>query len=131
MNPIGRLPRKSTVWLLDSELALYVDAFTHHLAECRYAAGTISRYLAGIAHFARWMNQCQQDVLGIDKDVVRRFLDDHLPRCNCAWPAQRSRRDLRAALGHLLIVLRAKSVIAERLLQRPRWTRSCVASTTI
>jgi integrase/recombinase XerC len=114
MNPTRRVPRNSMGWLLESELALYVDAFTHHLAECRYAAGTINRYLAGIAHFARWMNQCRQDILEVDKDVVRRFLDDHLPRCNCAWPAQRSRCDLRAALGHLLIVLRSKSVIAER-----------------
>jgi integrase len=60
------------------------------------------------------MDQCRHDVLRIDEDLVRRFLDDHLPQCTCALPVQRTRQDLRAALGHLLIVLRSKSVIAER-----------------
>jgi len=51
----------------------------------------------------------------MDEKVVQRFLDVHLPHCDCAQPARRTLHELRAALGHLLVVLRANSVIADRL----------------
>ena len=109
-----RLSRNSTDWLLNSQLAPYVDAFTHHFNEGRYASRTVHGHLAYIAHFALWMSECRPDIHGVDEDVVQRFLDDHLPRCDCARPVQKARHHLRAALGHLLLVLRANSVIAER-----------------
>jgi site-specific recombinase XerD len=59
------------------------------------------------------MGQCQLNIECIDEELVRRFLDDHLPRCDCARPVLRNRVDLRAALGHLLFVLRAEAVIPE------------------
>jgi len=40
----------------------------------------------------------------LDQDI-RRFVDDHLPRCNCAPRVQRSRHQVRAALRHLQVVL--------------------------
>jgi integrase/recombinase XerC len=61
------------------------------------------------------MIRCRLDIHGIDEDVIQRFLNDHLLRCNCARPVRRTHHDLRAALGHLLIVLRSNSVIAEHL----------------
>ena len=51
----------------------------------------------------------------IDEALVARFVKHHLPQCHCAGLARRTRKDVRAALGHLLIVLRANGVIAERL----------------
>ena len=115
MNSTRRFHRNSTNWLLDSQLAPYVDAFTHHLTEHRYATGTVDVYLSCVAHFAQWISQCRLDIHGIDEDMVQRFLTGHLPRCDCASPVRRTHHDLRAALGHLLAVLRANSVIAERL----------------
>jgi hypothetical protein len=44
----------TTDWLLESQLAPYVDAFTQYLVECRYASHTTNAYLACIAHFAHW-----------------------------------------------------------------------------
>jgi hypothetical protein len=38
----------------------------------------------------------------VDKALVAEFIDEHLPRCNCAEPARRNRLGLRAALSHLL-----------------------------
>jgi hypothetical protein len=116
MNSPTRLQHNSTDGLLGSQLAPHVDAFTRHLTERRYASGTIDSYLACVAHIARWTVRCRLDIHGIDEDVVRRFLDDHLPRCNCAYPVRKTHHDLRAALRHLLVVLRANSVIAEHLL---------------
>ncbi len=115
MNSKTRLHRNTADWLHESQLAPYVDAFTRHLTERRYASGTAGNYLACVAHFARWTILCRLDIHGINEGLVRRFLDDHLPRCNCAWPVQRTHHHLRAALGQLLIVLRANSVIAEHL----------------
>jgi integrase/recombinase XerC len=113
MSSTRQLFRLPADWLLASPLATYVDAFTRYLAERRHASKTIPKYLGCLAHFGRWMNQCQLNIERIDEDLVRRFLDDHLPRCDCARPVCRNRIELRAALGHLLLVLRAEAVIPE------------------
>lgn len=109
MNPIHH----STSWLLESQLAAYLDAFTNHFTEGRYAPATIATHLGCIAHFAHWLTQAGIDIHDINEKVVQRFLDEHLPHCDCAIQVHRVRRDLHAALGHLLIVLRANAVIAE------------------
>jgi site-specific recombinase XerD len=105
-----RLP---TDWLVASPLATCVDAFTRYLCERRHAPNTIQNYLGCLAHFGRWMSQCELSIECIGEELVRRFLDDHLPQCDCAWPVCRNRAALRAALGHLLLVLRAEAAIPE------------------
>jgi hypothetical protein len=93
----------------------YIDAFTHYLSERRYSSHTTDTYFSCIAHFARWMmSQCQLDVHRLDEEVVRQFLEDQLLQCDCARPVRRTLSDLRAALRHLLVVLRANAVIAKR-----------------
>jgi integrase len=113
MASTRRLHRSPTDWLQASQFAHYLEAFTLHLNEGRYASHTVGGYLGCLGHFARWTTRCRLTIRQIDEDVVRRFLDDHLPRCDCAKPVRVNRRDLRAALGHLLVVLRANGVIAE------------------
>jgi site-specific recombinase XerD len=103
----------TTSWLLESELAPYVDAFMLHLFDCRYASNTINNYLAGLTHFAHWTTLCNIDVKSIDEKLIQQFLNDHLPRCNCEVPVFLTRKDSRAALGHLLVLLRANAVIAD------------------
>ncbi len=103
---------QSTTWLLESQLAPYVDAFTHYFTRGGYAPSTAATYIACIAHFSHWLTKCGIDVHRIGEEVVRQFLDDHLPNCNCARQVHRVRTDLRAALRHLLVVLRANDVIA-------------------
>ncbi len=113
MNLTRQLQRRPVARLRQSQLAPYVDAFTLHLTERCYASQTISAYLGCIAHFGRWMSRCRLDIHQLDEAVTRRFLDDHLPRCECPRPVRRTYHDLRAALTHLLVVLRAESVIAD------------------
>jgi integrase/recombinase XerC len=105
--------RNSNDRLIDSQLSPHLDAFKQHLSERRYASGTISGYCSCIRHFSCWINNCELDIHQIDEHVVLQFLDDHLPHCDCPQPVNHVRCDLRAALGHLLIVLRANAVIAE------------------
>jgi integrase/recombinase XerC len=83
-----------------------------HLFDCRYASNTIDNYLAGLTHFAHWITQCNIDIKSIDETLIQQFLDDHLPHCNCEQPVFHDRKDLHAALGHLLALLRANAVIA-------------------
>ncbi len=105
--------RHTLLWLLESQLAPHVDAFMLHLLDCRYASNTIDNYLAGLTHFAHWISLCNIDVKSIDETLIERFLDDHLPRCHCEKPVFHDRIDLHAALGHLLVQLRAHAVIAD------------------
>jgi integrase/recombinase XerC len=106
-----RLPKD---WLLAScPLAAYVGAFARYLCERGHASITLRKYLGCLAHFGRWMSQCQLNIECIDEELVSRFLDEHLPQCDCARPVCRNRVELRAALGHLLHVLRAEAVIPE------------------
>lgn len=100
-------------WLFDSQLAPFVDAFMLHLFDCRYASNTIDNYLAGLTHFAHWLTDSHIDVKTIDEGLIQHFLDDHLPSCYCEQPAFSNAKDLHAALGHLLRILRTNAIIAD------------------
>jgi integrase/recombinase XerC len=114
MSSTGQLFRLPKDWLLAGcPLAAYIGAFARYLSERRHASITLRKYLGCLAHFGRWMSQCQLNVEDIDEELVSRFLDEHLPQCDCAWPVCRNRVELSAALGHLLHVLRAEAVIPE------------------
>ena len=100
-------------WLFNSVLAPHAIAYAAYLRRGRYAATTVKGYVAGIAHFARWMTACYLPVRLLDEHTVEQFLGHHLPRCDCPAPVMRVHGDLRAALGHLLSVLREQGAIAE------------------
>ena len=113
MNPITTLHSTSKAWLHNSVLAPHIDAFTTHFENGRYATNTTNSYFAGIAHFARWMTQTCLPLQMLDEHAVDQFLSHHLARCDCPPPVMRNLRDLRAALHHLLDVLRKQGVIDE------------------
>jgi site-specific recombinase XerD len=99
-------------WLFESPLTPFVDEFMLHLFDCRYASNTIDNYLAGLTHFAHWLTESHIDVITIDEGLIQHFLDEHLPSCCCEQPAFADAKDLHAALGHLLRILRANAIIA-------------------
>ena len=101
----------STDWLVKGPLALHIDAYKQYLTDRGYAAATFAGYLCSVAHFAQWIQAQRLRVRRIDEAVVAEFLDDHLPRCRCTGAVRRDRGDLSAAMGHLLVVLRAQGVI--------------------
>lgn len=113
MDPFASLHPTPKAWLLGSPLAPHMDAFVAHLRLGRYAGNTTSKYGAGIAHFAHWMTQCSFPVQLLNEQTVDKFLNSHLPCCDCPMPVRRVHGDLRAALVHLLVVLREQGVIAE------------------
>ena len=108
-----QLPRLSCInWLAEGPLAPYGEAYKQYLTDRGYAASTFGICMGSVAHFTQWLGQRRVRVRCIDETAVAEFLDEHLPRCSCAEPVQRDRRGLSAALGHLLVVLRAQGAIA-------------------
>lgn len=98
-------------WLRDSDLAPFVPGYVHRLIDRRYAASTVRLYVYCVAHFAHWLRRRRVNVRGISPDVVQRFVDDHLPRCTCPPPVQRSPHQVRAALRQLLNTLVDRGVL--------------------
>jgi len=66
-------------WFFESDFAPSVDAFVDYLEQGRYAKTTTQKYIAGIAHFARWTSQSHLRIDQLDDATVSKFLDDHLP----------------------------------------------------
>ena len=93
-------------------LSAHLDAYERHLTERGYAARYIKACKGGIEHLSLWMATVRKRDSQFDEALVREFLDVHLSRCCCA-SAGRDRRTLRAALGHLLVVLRAAGITAQ------------------
>ena len=114
MDPIRSLHPLARTWLLDGPLSADLDAYLALLERGRYAEGSIEKHLRTLAHFSHWMTRCRLSAAQLDEDFVDQFLNHHLPRCDCHATALRTRGDLSAGLGHLLVVLRLQRVIAER-----------------
>ena len=114
MDPLTSLSAMPKGWLLNSVLAPHADAFIAHLKRDRYSPTTVRKYLASLAHLARWMTQCCLPLRLLDEREVERFLVRHVPHCDCPRPVICTRGDLRAACVHLLGVLRERQVIAGR-----------------
>ena len=98
-------------------LAPYAGIYEGYFRDSGYAPSTQGRHLRCLVHFGRWMSQCGLNAEDLDEEVVAQFLDGHLPNCRCPARVVHRREDLRAALGHLLVVLRANAVIPERALE--------------
>lgn len=112
MDIVHPARRSNTNWLADGPLVPYVDAFKQYLTDRGYAASTFASCVRSIAHFAQWVHGRRLRVERIDEAAVAEFLDEHLAWCRCTRPVPRDRRGLSAALGHLLVVLRAQGAIA-------------------
>lgn len=70
-------------------------------------------YLCAVAHFARWIDHKRAELAALDEHTVARFICEHLPHCECPYPVRRCTHEIRAALRHLIAVLRASGAIAE------------------
>jgi hypothetical protein len=112
MDSAQRFRLTEVDWLANSPIGPYAAAFKRHLTKRRYAAHTIASYVAEITHFARWACTRRVPLARIDEVSIAIFLDDHLPSCACTGPVRHDRGDHSAALGHLLLVLRAQDAIA-------------------
>lgn len=102
----------SSAWLSESVLGPRADAYVGYLRQHGYCFRCIRAYFHGVGHFARWVSEHRIALDRIDEALVRRFLTRHLPVCRCPSPCKRGVHEVRAALKHLLRVLRCEGRIA-------------------
>jgi integrase len=103
---------RGLVELRSSVLAELAEAYSAYLARRHLAWVTVETYLRIAAHFARWLGRKEAVPA---RSQVREFLSVHLPRCRCRVRVLRSGTAARAALRHLLAVLRAQGQLAEEV----------------
>ena len=94
-----------------AQLDRHIPAYRHYLADRGNAAGYARSCEAAVAHLSLWMKGAKKSLADIDEGLVAEFVDQHLPGCHCPTSA-RHPSSVRAALGHLLVVLRAAGAIA-------------------
>jgi integrase len=94
-----------------ASLDRHILAYRQYLADRGNAAGYARSCEAAVVHLSMWMKCARKNLKDIDEGLVAAFVDEHLPGCHCATSA-RHPSSVRAALNHLLIVLRAASAIA-------------------
>ncbi|MFM0557868.1 site-specific integrase [Paraburkholderia sediminicola] len=103
----------------DSVLAASRPAYVGYLQGHGYALHTIGHYLASVAHFSRWLSSKRIRLDQIDENLVRQFISVHLPSCDCPGRRKCALNFTRAALKHLLKVLRADGRIRPPPLRLP------------
>jgi site-specific recombinase XerD len=104
LDPSGRARGRA-------QLDRHIQAYRQYLADRGNAAGYARSCEAAVAHLSLWMKSAKKGLADVDEGLLAEFVDQHLPGCHCPTSA-RHPSSVRAALGHLLVVLRAGGAIA-------------------
>jgi integrase/recombinase XerD len=102
-------------WLVEGPLAPILPSLITTWRRQRYSDHTVAAYLRAMAHMAFWMKAEDLSLQALDKALIRRFLDQHLPVCACPVPHQSRPADAQAAANHLLRLLRPDLGIADKV----------------
>jgi integrase/recombinase XerC len=95
------------------QLERHVPAYRQYLLNRGHAASYLRSCEAAVTHFSMWMRQAHRRLSEVDETLVVEFLDGHLQQCDCATTALHP-AIVRAALAHLLVVLRDASAIGPK-----------------
>jgi hypothetical protein len=74
-----------------------------------YRTGVVQAYTRALEHFLYWVGT-QANHVSIDEPLIRRFVDKHLPVCECTGRRQRGKTTVRAALKRLAEILRSQGM---------------------
>lgn len=100
------IPEVLHAWLRQSVLAIGVDPFVFSLTSHNYQSSTIRGYVGAVAHMALWMTQERIALAQFDERLVRRFIVEHVPLCQCPRQATRAITSLGAACRRFILVSR-------------------------
>lgn len=92
-------------------LAPFIKSYEEHFKAARFKSND-RRYVASVIHFGQWLGAENYTPGRIDEAIVGRFLSEHLPQCDCRRPVPLGLIGNRAALNHLMRVLRSQDVVA-------------------
>lgn len=94
-----------------AQLNHHIVGYREYLMERGNAAGYVRNCEAAVVHLSMWMKGAHKRLVDIDERLAGEFVEHHLPDCHCATSA-RHPSTVRAALGHLLVVLREANAIS-------------------
>jgi len=100
-------------WLRNSVLDSFVSDYISYLLSEGYSCQSIRNYTHSVAHFSHWLKTKKIRLDQVSEPIVNEFLFEHLPTCKCSRRCVRSLFNVRAALKHLLIVLRSEGHIPQ------------------
>jgi hypothetical protein len=100
--------KRSEQWFAQTALELSADSYVQYLTERGYAAATVRAYFRSVAHFSHWFARQRADLAHLSEGLIDRFLDRHLPRCQCA-----------PRCVHARVVLAACSIRAKQAMMAP------------
>jgi integrase/recombinase XerD len=95
--------------MVESPVDAILPQYVNYLRAQRYADDTIQRYLASLVHFTHRLDK-GITLADINDVLVAEFVDVHLPNCRCSRPCMRHVNTVRAALRHLLAVLKQEGM---------------------
>jgi site-specific recombinase XerD len=96
-----------------AQLDGHIPGYRQYLSERGNAAGYVSKCEAAVMHLSQWLRGIGKSLADVDETLLAEFNDHHLPECQRSMSA-RHPGTVRAALSHLLVVLRAANAIAPR-----------------
>lgn len=99
---------RNLIWLQGSELNEISDNYFNYLKQQGYSDKSILIYIHSVAHFAYWLENNKISLSLVNETTMNQFLFEHLPVCDCSRICSRTLFNARAALRHLLKVLRAE-----------------------
>ncbi|REE18333.1 hypothetical protein B0G71_1338 [Paraburkholderia sp. BL27I4N3] len=89
-------------WFAEAGLEAHADAYIRYLTEHGYAVPTVECYFRCVAHFLHWAVQQHAAFHDVGDALIERFIQEHLPHCQCAPQCRRTSADVHAALMHFL-----------------------------
>jgi site-specific recombinase XerD len=98
-------------WLRQSVLAIGVAPFVLSLTSHAYTNSTIRGYVGAVAHIALWMTQERLALGQLDERLLDRFIDEHVPHCQCPRPATRVISNVRAAVRRFILTSRHSGLL--------------------
>jgi len=94
---------QATVQCDHDRYKVLVSEFSIYLKARGYSEGTQLNYRSALTHLVHWLSE-EPEYRMIDGQVVRAFLQNHLPACHCPPPAFKELRTASAALNQLLLM---------------------------
>ena len=94
--------------LRSSLLATAIGNLCDRLSDRGFARRTIQGYLQAVEHFGHWLSRQHTFPKSITDESVEGFLNTHIRRCRCAKHHPTSLFTVRAALRHLVRMLRER-----------------------
>jgi integrase/recombinase XerD len=99
-----------------------VCLYSATLKDRGYRPLVVQAYTRSVEHFMDWLG-IRADHLPIDEPLIRSFVEEHLPVCECSGRKQKGKMTVRPALGHFAGILRLQGTLRPEGSREPEHIR--------